>query len=82
MEHTPHMPRTLADLKEVEYLLNVKPNEKPQNIADGWYADVHGYTGEGVLCKHLFTEKAMRVYMALVTGETFEPIYLKWETLL
>jgi hypothetical protein len=82
MEHTNPLPRTLEDLKQVEYLLNVKPNEKPQNVADAWYTDVHGYTGEEVLCRHLFTEKAVRVYTAHVPGEDFDPVYLKWETLL
>lgn len=81
MEHTPLLPRTLADLKQVEYLLIVKPNEKPQNIADNWYLDVHRYKGD-VLCRHLFTENTVRVYYAMVMGEPFDFIFLKWETLL
>jgi len=81
VEHTNPLPHTLADLSQVEYLLNVKPNEKPQAVADSWFSDVHGYKGE-CLCRHLFTENAVHVYAAMVVGSDFEPVFLKWETLL
>jgi hypothetical protein len=81
MEQTNPLPRTLADLSRVEYLLNVKPNEKPQAVANSWYSDVFGFKGE-CLCSHLFTEKTVRVYMAMVVGMDYDPVFLKWETLL
>lgn len=75
--NTTSTPKTLADLKSLDWVIDLKKTDTPKKAAEEIFEQLHPTDERPIFVRHLFTEGEIKVYEAYKDSGSDDYIYIK-----